>query len=62
MDWVDLISSESVEEREEDMFSLAAGFPVRMCKLAASAQREIASGSEGLGGKRLKWFGPDEKA
>ena len=34
VDWVDSISSKLVEEREDDMSSLAAGFDVRMCKRA----------------------------
>ena len=40
MDLVDLISSESVEEREGDMSSLVAGFVAQMRKRAASAQWE----------------------
>ena len=37
VDWEDPISSESTEEREGDMSSLAAGFVVRIGKRAASA-------------------------
>ena len=61
MDWVDLISNEPTEEREDDMSSLAAGFAAHMCKRAVSAQRETTSGSKGLDGKRPKWSGPDEE-
>ena len=48
MDWVEQISSEPTEEREEDMSSLTARFVVWMHKRVVSAQRETASGSEGL--------------
>ena len=54
MDWVDPISSESAEEREEDMSSLAVGFTTQILKRAASAQSETTSGSEGPDGKRPK--------
>ena len=37
MDWVDLISSEPVEEREDDMSILDARFVARMRKQAISA-------------------------
>ena len=59
MDWVDLISSEPTEEREDDMSSLAGGFITRMCKQAASAQRETTFSSEGLDDKQPKWSGLD---
>ena len=62
VDWVDPILSEPVEEREEDMSSLDAGFTTRMRKRAASDQRETTSGSKGLGSKRLKWSSLDEEA
>ena len=51
MNWVDLISSEPVEEREDDLSSLAVGFTVRMCKRATSSQRETTSNFEGPDGK-----------
>ena len=62
VDWVDPILSEPIEEREEDMSRLAAGFTALMCKRAASDQRETTSDSKGLGGKRLKWSSLDEEA
>ena len=37
VNWVDPISSELAEEREDDMSSLTIGFDVRMCKLATSS-------------------------
>ena len=62
MDRVDPISIEPIEEREEDMSSLAAGFTTWICKQSTSAQRETAFSSEGPGGKRLKPSGLDEEA
>ena len=62
MDWVDPVSSEPIEEREDDMSSLAAGFTAQIHKRAASAHREITSGSKGPGGKCLKWYSLYEKA
>ena len=38
MDWVDPIASESIEEREDDMFSFAAGFVAWMLKQASSSR------------------------
>ena len=46
VDWVDPISSEPTEEREEDMSSLATGFTSRMHKRVESAQRKTTFGSE----------------
>ena len=37
VDWVDPNASDSTEEREDDMSSLAAGFAVWILKWAASA-------------------------
>ena len=34
VNWVDSISSKPVEEREDDMSSLAAGFDAQICKRA----------------------------
>ena len=62
MDWLDPPASDSVEEREEDMFSLADGFATWMCKLAASAQGETTLGLEVFGRKHPKRPGPDEEA
>ena len=60
MDWVDPLSSEPTEEREDDMSSLAARFAARMCKQARSAQMETTSGSEGPNSKRPKRTDPDK--
>ena len=62
MERVDSISSDSAEEREDDMSSLAAGFSTRMRKWIASAQGETTSGSEVFGGKCFRRSGPDEEA
>ena len=32
MNWLDPTASDPTDKREEDMFSLAAGFAVRVCK------------------------------
>ena len=57
MDWVDPLSSEPDEEREDDMSSLSTGFATRMRKRDASTQREITFGSEGPNDKRPKRSG-----
>ena len=62
MDWVDQITSELVEEREDDMSSLAVGFVTRMCKQAMSAKVETTPDSEVLGGKYPKRSSPNEEA
>ena len=62
MDWVDLISSETAEEREGDMSSLAAGFVAPMHKRASSDQGETTLDFEVSGDKHPKWSSPDEEA
>ena len=62
VDWVDPISCELAEKREDDMFSLVVGFATRMRKRATSDQRETTSVSEGLGGNCPKRSGPNEEA
>ena len=62
MDWVDPISSEPVEEKEDDMSSLTTKFVALMLKRAAIAQRKITSVSKGPGGKCPKLPGPNEEA
>ena len=54
MNWVDPISSEPDEEREDDMSSLVVGFVESMRKRDTSAQGETTHGSEVPGGKRSK--------
>ena len=61
MNWVDLIVSESTEEREDDMSNLTAELVAWMCKRATSTQGETTPGSKVPGGKRLKRFGLDEE-
>ena len=53
VDWVDLIASDPIEKREDDMFSLAIGFApqMRKHKLAASAQGETVPCLKYLGEK-----------
>ena len=51
MDWTDPTVSESTEEKEAEMSSLAAGFTTRMCKQGANAQVEATLGSKGPNGK-----------
>ena len=51
MDWVDPISSELTEEREDDLSSLATRFAKRMHKRAGSDQKETISYFEGPNGK-----------
>ena len=55
-------TSDLVEEREDDMPSLAAGFATRMRKLDVSAQRETTPSFEVFSGKHPKQSGPDEEA
>ena len=62
VDWVDPISSESVEERKSDMSTLTVGFVVRMRKRAVSAQGKTTPDSEVSGGNRPKLSGLDEEA
>ena len=59
---MDPITSELVEEREDDISSLAAKFSTRMRKQAMSAQGESTPNSKVLGGKCPKWSGPNEEA
>ena len=61
MDWTDPTVSESAEEREAEMSSLAAGFVARMCKRAANTQGEATPGFEGPDDKRYKQSGPAEE-
>ena len=61
VDWVDPISSEPAEERDDDMSSLANGFSTTMCKRVASTQGETTPGFEVSGGKCLKRPGLDEE-
>ena len=44
MDWLDPTASDSVEKREEDMFSLVAGFAARMCSERRAASGERSGG------------------
>ena len=62
MNWVDPISNESIEERGDDMSSLATRFVTQMRKWAASAQGETTLDFIVPGDKRPKWSGPDEEA
>ena len=55
-------TSDSAEEREDDMSSLPAGFFAQMRKQAASTQGETTPGFEESGRKRLKWSSLDEEA
>ena len=48
---MDPIANEPAEEREDDMSSITARFATRMCKWAASTQRETIPESEVPGGK-----------
>ena len=61
MDWVDPISSETGEERDDDMSSLANGFSTTMLKRVASTQGETTPGFEVSGEKFSKWPGLDEE-
>ena len=61
MDWTIPTISESAEEREAEMSSLATGFTVKMCKRATNAQGEATPGSEGPGGKRLRRSDPEKE-
>ena len=62
VDWVDPNASDPIEEREDDMSSLAVGFSSRMRKQAANAQGKNTPDSEVFGGKRPNLFGLDEEA
>ena len=42
VEWVDPISSEPTEEREDDMSNLAAGFSTRMCPQAKRSRQDGA--------------------
>ena len=61
MDWVDPNASDLVEEWEDNLSNLAAGFVAWIRKQAASAQGETTLGSEVSRGKRRKWSSPDEE-
>ena len=61
MDWVNPISSQLAEEREEDMSSLTDKFIARVLKRAVSDQREITSIFEGPYDKRPKRSSLDEE-
>ena len=54
--------SDSVEEEEAEISSLVYGFGATKRNRAASAQGEIATGSEVLGRKHPKLSGPSEEA
>ena len=62
MDCVDPIASEPVEEREDNMSSLATGFSATMSKRAASAQGETTPNFEVPDDKRPKRSSPDDMA
>ena len=59
---VDPNSRDRVEEREDDISSLAFGFTVRMRKQVASAQGETTPSSKVSSEKCPKRFGRDEEA
>ena len=59
---MDPISSDPIEEREDDMSSLAAGFAMRMCKWAANAYEETILGFEVSGGKSSRRSDSNEEA
>ena len=61
MDWVDPISSEPAEERDDDMSSLSTGFTAPMRKRVESAQGETTPDFEVSRGKRFKRPGLDEE-
>ena len=61
MDWVDPIASEPIEERENDMSSLHAGYSAHMSKQATSAQGETTLSFEVAGDKCLKWSGLNDE-
>ena len=58
MDWTDPKISESAEEREAEMSSLAVGFVVRMHKKVANARGEATPSSEGPDDKRSRQSDP----
>ena len=62
MDWVDLNSSDSTKEMEDDMSSFTVGFSAQMCKRAMSAQGENTPDYEVSGEKFPKRSGLDEEA
>ena len=62
VDRVDLIVSESVEEREDDMSNLATRFVMQRPIQDASAQGEPTLDSEVPSGKHQKRSGPNEEA
>ena len=62
VEWVDSITNDPDEEREDDMSSLAVEFFARMSKRATSAQEETTPGSEVSRGKRSRRFSPNEEA
>ena len=62
MDWVDLKSSDSTKEMEDDMSSFAVGFSAQMCKRVMSAQGENTPDYEVFGEKCPKRSGLDEEA
>ena len=59
---MDPISSEPIEGRVGDMFSLIVGFATWIHKRAANAQGETTPGLEASGGQRSKLSGPNEEA
>ena len=61
VDWVDPISSEPAQERDDDMSSLANGFSTTIRKRVASAQGETTPDFEVSSGKRPKRPGIDEE-
>ena len=62
VDWTDPTASGPVEEMEDNLSILAAGFAVRMHKRATSSQGETILGYEEPDGKHPKGFGLDEEA
>ena len=62
MEWVDPNASDSAEEGEDVMSSLAVRFSTRMHKRATSAQGETTHDFELFGRKNLQRSGPNEEA
>ena len=61
MDWTDPTISESIEEREVEMFGLLTGFATRMCKRAINAQEETTPASKFLAANILSHLDFDEE-
>ena len=59
---MDSIASDSTEEMEDDMSSLANGFATEMWKRDTSGQGETTPGSEVFDEKHSRWSGLDEEA